>query len=158
MAGFSDRELKVLEIAGGVFAAAGLLAALLTLIPHDPTSFWDELIRGVRGGALVVMGCGVVWGVMAALHRRTSFFTVDTPIDGQDFGISIVSVAFLAVMVLLLVLYNLPSTPLDKLPPDAAMAARILKQQKALRGIVALSVLCTAAVFASFPCRRFFRQ
>jgi hypothetical protein len=65
-----------------------------------------------------------------------------------------VAIAVTAVVLLVLVMPQLPTTERAKLPPDPKAREKIVRTESTFKGLVALSILCAAGAVAAFPLRK----
>ena len=106
----------------------------------------------------LLIGFGLAWAALSAVTSRTNFFSLETRMDADKFGIALAVILGVAVLIIALLQPHLPRSDVAKLPPNPAIRERTLRVESNFRVYVSMSVLLAGVALASIPAIRFFKH
>jgi magnesium-transporting ATPase (P-type) len=158
MSEFTKPELKAYEAAGILAAAAGLTMALIGRAYYDPDANGSEYIAALRNTGWIILGLAAAWTVLSSLHLRTTFFSLDHPTNANIVGLSLAIILAGVVLMYVLIIPQLPSTPPEKLPQEPGPREQIVKQEQGFKILVSSAIFLIGGAVAFFPLRKFLKR
>lgn len=146
------------ELGGLISVVAGAILLIGVGIAGVDDGFWVAYSDGTRVAGFLLLGFGAAWAALSAATSRTRFFSLNSPMAADKFGITLAAILGAAILCIALLQPHLPRSDVAKLPPDPAIRERMLRVEGNFRVYVSMSVLLAGVALASIPAIRFFKR
>ena len=158
MSQFTQSELKRYEWGGLLVAILGLAMALFGRRVYDSEVAGSEYILALRNVGWLILALGVIWTALSSARLRTTFFSLDRKMSSTAAGASLAGILVVVILLYVLLIPRLPTTPPDKMSPDPNARATVTKQEKNFKYLAAAAILLTALLVGFYPARKFLKN